>query len=160
MFLAAISLNHMKKVCGGCYALLAALLAFVSSCNQEPHTSRMTNEAAIRRVLSDQEKAWNEGNIDKFMTGYWQSDSLQFVGTEITRGWQATLERYRASYPDRAAMGMLRFEFYRFAFLTPESCLVTGRYTLRRDLDEPTGLFTLLLKKIEGQWVIVYDHTS
>jgi hypothetical protein len=155
MFLAAISLNHMKV--DRCLIFVSIVLVLVSSCARE---AQSTGEADIRIVLGNQEKAWNEGNIDEFMRGYWQSDSLHFVGTKITRGWQATLDRYKASYPDRAAMGALRFEFYRFAFLDPSSCLVTGRYTLTREGDQPTGLFTLLLKKLDGKWVIVYDHTS
>ena len=118
------------------------------------------DETGIRDVLAKQEKAWNDGNIEEFMKGYWNSDSLQFVGSKITRGWQSTLERYKATYPDRATMGSLKFEFYRFSFITPQSCLVTGRYTLTREQDQPTGLFTLLLKNISGKWVIVYDHTS
>jgi hypothetical protein len=98
------------------------------SCNQATRqTDQETisgDETAIRDVLTMQEKAWNDGNLEEFMTGYWNSDSLQFVGSTITRGWQSTLNRYRATYPDRAAMGNLKFEFFRFYFVTPQSCLV------------------------------------
>ena len=118
------------------------------------------DEDGIREVLSAQEMAWNQGNLEEFMKGYWNSDSLQFVGATITHGWQSTLDRYKATYPDRAAMGNLKFEFFSFSFITPQSCLVTGRYTLTRAQDQPTGLFTLLIKNISGKWVIVYDHTS
>lgn len=144
--------------------ILGGILIVVAACNRERATTTQPDlsaqELVIRGVLSKQEKAWNEGNIDEFMMGYWHSDSLQFVGKNITTGWQATLDRYKTNYPDREAMGKLRFDFYRFDFITPESCLVTGRYTLTRSQDEPSGLFTLLLKKIAGNWVIVYDHTS
>jgi len=147
------------KVSHRLFVAISSVLLSASSCSQ-PSQPASADEALIRQVLAAQEKAWNEGNIDGFMEGYWKSDSLQFVGTKITRGWTATLERYKTSYPDRAAMGTLRFEFFRFAFVAADTCLVTGRYTLKRDADEPTGLFTLVLKKIEGKWVIVYDHTS
>ena len=143
--------------------LQGVLLFVVTSCGREPAQQKLdyaTEEKAIREVLTSQERAWNEGDIEKFMEGYWQSDSLQFVGATITRGWQATLDRYKASYPDRLAMGTLQFEFYSFEFVAPETCLVTGRYTLVREQDKPTGLFTLLIRKIGGKWVIAYDHTS
>ena len=152
----------MKQAQGLFFVLLVC--SALISCNQ---TSRKVDqqaisagEAAIKDVLISQEKAWNDGNLDEFMKGYWNSDSLQFVGSTITHGWQSTLDRYRATYPDRAAMGNLKFEFFRFSFITPQTCLVTGRYTLTRAQDQPTGLFTLLLKNISGKWVIVYDHTS
>lgn len=117
-------------------------------------------ERSIRIVLARQEAAWNEGNIEEFMEGYWKSDSLKFIGTGITKGWKATLERYRKTYPDRATMGTLKFTFYEFQFISSDACLVTGRYRLKRTADEPTGMFTLLIRKIDGNWRIVYDHTS
>jgi len=119
-----------------------------------------SEEKAIRDLLGRQETAWNEGNIDTFMEGYWKSDSLMFIGKEITRGWTATIEGYRTRYPDRNAMGKLTFTFYDFEFVGADACLVTGRYQLKRTADEPTGMFTLLLRKMDGKWTIVYDHTS
>lgn len=107
-----------------------------------------------------QERAWNEGKIDDFMEGYWRSDSLMFVGSKITQGWDSTMARYHRTYPDRDAMGTLTFTFYDFKFVSNDACLVTGRYHLKRTSDEPTGLFTLLLRKNNGKWLIVYDHTS
>jgi ketosteroid isomerase-like protein len=121
---------------------------------------RVPEEKAIRELLNAQEIAWNAGNIDEFMEGYWKSDSLMFIGSNITQGWNATIERYRKSYPDRDAMGQLKFTFYDFKFVDDTSCLVTGKYQLTRKADEPSGMFTLLLKKIDGSWRIIYDHTS
>jgi hypothetical protein len=115
---------------------------------------------AILEMLRKQERAWNEGDIESFMQGYWNSDSLRFIGSEITTGWKSTLAGYQKRYPDRAAMGDLQFSYYRFHFIDDRSCLVTGRYRLIRDADEPTGMFTLLIQKIDSQWLIVYDHTS
>jgi hypothetical protein len=121
---------------------------------------RASEEQAIRSLLKAQEEAWNQGNIDEFMEGYWKSDSLMFVGSAITQGWNATIERYKKSYPTQEIMGKLDFTFYDFKFIDSNSCLVTGKYHLKRTSDEPTGMFTLLLKKIDSKWVIVYDHTS
>jgi hypothetical protein len=135
---------------------LIFLLFFVVTACFDPKAE----ETAIRNLLHAQEIAWNSGNIDAFMEGYWKSDSLKFIGKNITLGWNGTLERYKKTYPDRAAMGQLNFTFYEFRFIAKDACLVTGKYHLKRDADEPRGMFTLLLRKIDNNWVIVYDHTS
>ena len=123
-------------------------------------TAKNSGENAIRELLYDQQNAWNQGNVEEFMEGYWKSDSLMFIGSKITYGWDSTLARYHRTYPNRDAMGQLTFTFYDFKFVGDDACLVTGRYHLKRLSDEPSGLFTLLLKKIGGRWLIVYDHTS
>ena len=119
------------------------------------------DEAAIRAVLHQQEAAWNRGDIEAFMEGYLQTDSLRFAsgGTE-QRGWQATLERYHRVYPDRAAMGTLTFDWRDLRLLSPRWAVVFGAYQLERAEDRPSGLFTLLFEKRPEGWRIVHDHTS
>ncbi|HMJ67299.1 MAG TPA: nuclear transport factor 2 family protein [Cyclobacteriaceae bacterium] len=135
------------------------VLALISAgCSQKPDTR--AEETTIRDLLLRQETAWNDGNIEEFMKGYSKSDSLMFIGANITRGWTGTLERYRKTYPDREAMGTLKFTFYEFRFISDDACMVTGKYHLKRTADEPSGMFTLLLRKVNGTWSIVYDHTS
>jgi hypothetical protein len=135
-----------------------SLLIGCQSTGKENYTA--LDEAAIREVLSSQVNSWNEGNIDGFMEGYWKSDSLLFIGSKITYGWDSTLVRYKRSYPDKATMGQLRFDIMRVDFISTDNYLVTGRYTLFRENDSPTGIFTLLVKKINDEWVVIYDHTS
>ena len=68
------------------------------------------NELAIRKVLSTQTDAWNRGDIENFMIGYWENDSLMFIGKGgVTYGWTNTLNNYKKSYPDTTAMGKLSF---------------------------------------------------
>ncbi len=122
--------------------------------------AQSTEEIAIRKVLENQQAAWNAGDIERFMEGYWKSDSLQFIGRSIRYGWKATLEGYKKGYPDKAAMGTLQFDLWQFRKLSEDVWLVTGKYTLIREKDKPSGPFTLIFRKIEGRWLIVYDHTS
>jgi ketosteroid isomerase-like protein len=140
------------------------LLTFLGSCQQAPEkdTSKANplDEKRIREVLEKQVTAWNETDIEGFMQGYWKSDSLLFIGSKITNGWDSTLARYKQSYPDKAAMGQLRFDIMRVDFISSDSYLVTGKYFLTREKDSPSGVFTLLFKKKNGLWVVVYDHTS
>jgi hypothetical protein len=41
-------------------------------------------ELLIRKVLDDQIKAWNRGDLEQYMSGYWKSDSLRFIGKKRT----------------------------------------------------------------------------
>lgn len=116
---------------------------------------------AIGKVLKLQEQAWNMGNIDEYMQGYWNSDSLRFIGSAgIQYGWKATLSGYKKRYPDLQSMGKLTFTILSIELLSPQSAMVLGKWHLKRTKDEPQGHFMLLFKKINGNWVIVVDHTS
>ena len=115
----------------------------------------------ILKVLHTQQLAWNRGDIDDFMQGYWKSDSLLFVGKEApTYGWQTTLDNYKKGYPDKAAMGQLDFDILKVQLLNKTNAFVLGAWHLKRDQDAPEGYFTLLLRKIKGEWKVVADHSS
>lgn len=111
-------------------------------------------------LMKSQQSSWNNGDIPGFMEYYWRSDSLKFIGSKgITYGWQNTLDKYLKSYPDKAAMGVLKFTIKEATQLSPTSIYVIGQWELEKE--KPAGgHFTLLWKKINGKWVIVADHTS
>ena len=116
---------------------------------------------AIRAVLDEQVAAWNKGDIDGFMKGYWNSPNMTFVsGNSVTRGWQPTLENYKKNYNTPAKMGVLSFSELEITILSKESALVLGRFTLVRATDKPTGMFTLTFRKFKDGWKIIVDHTS
>lgn len=140
----------MKKI-GGLLLLLCGPLA-LSAANVSDD---------IKAVLFAQQAAWNRGDLDGFMAGYVQSDDLRFAsGGGITYGWQATLERYRQRYPDKAAMGTLSFRDLVVTVLAPDAAVVFGKWELTREKDKPWGLFTLTLKKTAAGWRVFQDHTS
>ena len=118
-------------------------------------------EAAIRRVLATQAEAWNEGDIERFLEPYWKSENLTFAsGGEVRRGFAATRARYLKTYPDRQAMGRLSFADLETTPLGDDAALVLGTWRLDRDAGPVGGNFTLVLRRIEGVWTIVHDHTS
>ena len=147
---------------------LSATLVLLSSCNSsspaEPTGEPVSvSLQAIQNLLDEQVEAWNEGNIETFMEGYWNSDSLRFAsGGNVRRGWDVTLERYLNTYPDRAAMGELAFVDLEMRRLSPQWATVFGRFQLKREapLEDLTGLFTLMFEKRQEGWIIVSDHTS
>lgn len=123
----------------------------------------MPDKTMIMRVLTNQQKSWNDGRIEDFMNGYWQSDSLVFIGKKgITKGWQQTLDNYKKSYPDKATMGALEFTIISVELLSKSSAHVVGKWHLKRDAEKGDleGHFTLLFKKVKQRWVIVSDHSS
>ena len=119
------------------------------------------DELAIRNILTQQTIAWNGGDIENFMQPYWHSDSLMFIGKSgITYGWQKTLENYKKSYPDAAAMGKLDFTILQAKRLSVMYFSVIGKWHLARTGGDVGGYFTLLFKKIKNAWVIIQDHSS
>ena len=137
-------------------SIFLSLLLFVSISNYA-----QSNEDQIRSVLEAQVKSWNCGDLRGFMKGYWQSDSLMFIGKSgITYGYEKTLANYRKSYPDMDAMGELKFDILKMTPLAADTYFVVGKWMLQRDSGNVGGHFTLLMKKIKGKWVIVSDHSS
>lgn len=119
-------------------------------------------KAAIANLLADQVVAWNRGDLEGFMAGYWKSPELTFSsGKDRTKGWQATIERYRKSYQaEGKEMGKLTFSEIETEVLSPEAAYVRGRWQLETSKGKPGGLFTLIVKKMPEGWRIVHDHTS
>jgi ketosteroid isomerase-like protein len=124
--------------------------------------SRQSNIASeIRAALKMQQDAWNRGDIDAFMQGYWRSEQTVFVsGDEVTRGWQKVLDRYKKKYSDRAKMGTLTFSNLEITPLRNDSAVVLGSWKLNRANDQPHGRFTLIFRRFPEGWRIVHDHTS
>ena len=143
--------------------ILLSLLMLANACTRLKKTNfdPKAEEAAIRAVLEAEQIAWNNGDIDAFMEGYWRSDSLQFMSPRgVNHGWQETLEGYKKGYPDIKAMGTLHFDIFKVTPLSEDHFLVTGHYRVTRNSDNLDGYFTLIFKKIDGRWVAIYDHTS
>jgi uncharacterized protein (TIGR02246 family) len=118
---------------------------------------------AIERVLSEQAAAWNRGDLEAFMDGYWRSPDLVFTsGGNVQRGWQTTLDRYVASYgTSPETMGRLTFSDLEIHPLGDGAAWALGRWGLEYDEGaSPGGVFSLVFREIDGRWLIVHDHTS
>jgi hypothetical protein len=145
----------MKQLLG----LLLGAALLLSCTTSRPGASQRSD---ISQVLATQTVAWNRGDVTGFMQGYWQSDSLVFIGKSgLTYGWQPTLNNYRRSYPDAAAMGQLTFSNLRITPISADAAHVVGRWQLARPAaGDLGGHFLLVFRRVEGRWVIVADHSS
>lgn len=145
----------MNKILGILLLILLGISMTFAQSNDEK------SKAAIRQVMEEQAVAWNNGNIDGFMKGYWNSPQMTFVsGTNVTKGWQPTLERYKKSYDSKAKMGILTFSDLEITVLGKDAAVVLGKWSLQREKDNPNGLFTLTFRKFKDGWKIILDHTS
>ncbi len=118
-------------------------------------------EKQILLVLDSQSACWNRGDIEGFMQGYWHNDSLKFIGKNGLRcGWQQTLDAYKKGYPDKAAMGRLKFGIINIGAVAKGLYQVVGTWQVNSTKGDLKGVFSLLFKKIDGKWVIIMDHTS
>ena len=121
----------------------------------------LKDKEAILNLLSAQVEFWNKGDINQFMQGYWESDSLMFVGKNgVTYGYNKTLANYKKNYPDKANMGALKFTLLSVQALDEQHYSVIGKWELTRSVGNVGGHYTLLFKKINGQWKIILDHSS
>jgi ketosteroid isomerase-like protein len=119
--------------------------------------------AAIKEVLAKQEQDWNQGNLDGFLEGYWNSPGIVFQsGGNRSVGFEAMRDRYRKRYQaEGKAMGRVAFSEVEIVPLSADSAFVRGRWGLTMpDGKKPGGLFTLIFRKFPNGWKIVHDHTS
>jgi len=111
--------------------------------------------------MATQQIAWNNGDIDGFMKGYWKNDSLLFIGSKgPTYGWKKTLDNYKKSYPNKEKMGFLEFSDIKVKMLGKNYAYVLGKWKLVRTNDSPNGIYTLIFQKFKDGWKIISDHTN
>ncbi len=120
-----------------------------------------SQEKDILKVLHTQQTAWNNGDIENFMKGYWKDDSLLFIGSKgPTYGWQKTLDNYKKTYPNKEMMGVLEFSDIHVKMLGKKHAYVFGKWKLIRANDTPNGIYTLVFQKFNDGWKIISDHTN
>lgn len=146
------------------YLLLTVSMLGISACSSTKTAVSTTNtNAEVRQVLEEQAQCWSAGDLECYMQGYWQSDSLLFIGSRgLTYGWQQTLDNYKRSYPDASAMGKLNFDLKELRQLSPETMLVVGKWHLQRDAakGDLEGHFSVIFKRFADGWKIIADHSS
>ena len=135
---------------------LLFLLIFLS-CSM----NNATEIDAIKQVLTTQQIYWNNGDIEGFMLGYWNSEKFEFSSENgTTYGWESTLERYKESYPTKESMGELSFEILDVKLTSDTTAVLDGEWELIRKNDNPKGSFILKFQKIENNWLIIRDYST
>jgi ketosteroid isomerase-like protein len=142
--------------------LVSGCTALMDGAGGEGSTRSEAVRKEVIEVLERQAVAWNEGDLEAFMDDYWRSPDLVFTsGGRVQRGWQMTLDRYRATYGSAPeTMGRLSFSEVEVHPLGGGAAWVLGRWGLERQGRVQGGIFTLVFRRIDGRWLIVHDHTS
>jgi ketosteroid isomerase-like protein len=140
----------------------ALILLFLTlTLNFFNHISAKDSPGEIKGMLLLQESDWNRGDLKSYMSHYWKSDSLVFIGKSGPKyGWEETFKNYQKAYPGKSKMGKLKFDFIKIEMIGPNNAVVIGTWKLKLENDNPSGYFTLLVRKIDGVWKIVLDHSS
>ncbi|MEP3209806.1 MAG: nuclear transport factor 2 family protein [Maribacter sp.] len=137
--------------------IIALFLIFSCKTTQPTATD---DEAAIRSILAQQQKAWSENDIEGFMSGYWKSEELTYYsGGKITKGWQTTLANYKRNYPTAKETGTLNFEIANITKINADAYWVMGSYFLSREAGDANGTFMIVFKRINGEWKIIGDSS-
>ncbi|HJZ53646.1 MAG TPA: nuclear transport factor 2 family protein [Gemmataceae bacterium] len=120
------------------------------------------DENAIKAVLDAQVTAWNKGDLDGFMAGYWNHDELFYIsGAKSVQGYKALKERYQTAYQGEGKeMGKLKFSELKVELLGPEAAVVRGKWEVTTTKETVGGWFTLVFRKFPDGWKITHDHTS
>lgn len=113
----------------------------------------------IRAVLNEQVAAWNRGDIEGFMQGYWNSPDTTFSGKTLTRGWQTVFDNYKKNYDTPEKRGVLNFSNLVVHALSKDSAYVIGEWEIK-SATNPKGRFTLIFRRFKDGWRIVHDQTS
>lgn len=149
----------------GAIALAATvLIGSALAANSKSKESRgISATEGVAELLHMQSDAWNKGDIDKFLTGYVNSDEISYVSAESeVWGYEALRERYVKKYGDsKATMGELSFDGLKVQNLGNDNALCIGHWHLKREGKDPmNGIFSLVLTRTKVGWKILHDHTS
>tara|TARA_Y100000385_G_scaffold271261_1_gene311060 strand:- start:229 stop:636 length:408 start_codon:yes stop_codon:yes gene_type:complete len=131
---------------------------------RNPEKTRIVKEEAIeimaiKKVLYMQQEYWNNGNIDGFMEGYWNSEKLIFtsLSNEPSFRWKNTFELYKNSYPKKESIGELEFELLDLKLISKNTASLKGKWELLRESINTNGYHWLDLQKFDKRWFITKD---
>ena len=124
-------------------------------------SSFQAQEKDILKVMNEQQIAWNNGDLEGFMKGYWKSEEMMFIGKSGPNyGWQKTLDNYKKSYPTKEKMGILTFSDQKIKMLGKDYAHVFGKWNLARKDGDLGGIYTLVFQKFKNGWKVISDHTQ
>ena len=141
--------------------LVISLASLIFTACNTPETQITEQDVqAVRTIMQNQEDAWNDGDLESFMTGYHNSEDIRFSSSAgTTYGYNQLLKAYKKSFASKEAMGQLRFELDSIYTDRIPYIQVQGQWTIFR-ADTIGGRFVLTFEEQENEgWKIIEDHT-
>src|SRR5688572_550040 len=115
----------------------------------------------IRAVFESGCAAWNRGDIDGYLAAYWNSDKVRWVSEGTVRyGFEAIAAGFKARFDSSDNMGRLEVTNLDIQLFGENDALVFGSWTQTTPTARHHGVFTVHVKEIDGEWLIVSDHSS
>jgi len=109
---------------------------------------------------------WNRGDLDAFIGDYLPSDSTTYIGGRgLVRGPAAIRSSYARLFTGEVVRDSLSFTILDVDAVAPDVANLIAQYTLARrvggrDSVTARGPTSLLVRRVDGRWRIVHDHSS
>ncbi|MFL5578279.1 MAG: YybH family protein [Gemmatimonadaceae bacterium] len=116
----------------------------------------------ICAMMARSAAAWNRGDLDTFVADYMSGDGTTFIGRRgVVRGPAAIREVYAPRFGPGGVHDSLSFENVEVDLLAPDVANTIAWYVLARgDSVIARGPTSLVMRRVEGRWKIVHDHSS
>lgn len=132
-----------------------------SSAAVTPDVARSAR-AEIAATFAHGARAWNAGNLDDFLSDYYPDTSTTYIARRgVLHGVEAIRGAYASRFGPGAQRDSLHFENLEVDVLAPDLANAIAWYVLMRgDSVTARGPTSLLMRKRDGRWRIVHDHSS
>ena len=134
---------------------------WAQSANQLYTASR--EQLDVTKVVLAQEAAWNNGDLDTYLSHFKDAKDTEAVLNGPVRGLGNIRSAYHANFPSKDAMGQLEQSEVEVRELGPDFALATGKYRLaraKRNGGDAQGNFTEIFEKTAGGWKMIYSQTT
>lgn len=126
---------------------------------KESRDAVFEKKKALIGVLEKQEADWNRGDLNAFLSAYWNSDTLVTVNVRGVQYGRDVLDRnMKRSFPDSASMGHLDYEVIHISLIGENDALLTGKWLRKNDKKFRGGYFSILMRKMNNRWIIISEH--
>ena len=129
--------------------------------SQSAPTGDPSDYQQIYSLLVTMADRWNAHDIDGYLAPYWKSpDLLVVVEGEQLKGWADVNSVYHRGYPNKDEMGRLFPDRIQIQMVSADVAVALDWWTVGQKVGKVLGTSTMVLRKINGTWVIVVMHSS
>jgi uncharacterized protein (TIGR02246 family) len=155
-----------RRLVAGGVLLIAACAPAATGRFSPGADERAARHDEIVAMLARSATNWNRGDLDAFVADYAPGSETTYIGG---RGLLRGTDAIRAAYAPRFAAGGVRdslsFVLVDVDPLAPDVLNVIATYILARrvggrDSVTARGPTSLVMRRVDGRWRIVHDHSS
>ena len=147
------------------FVMAAACAPAVAGAWRPSDAQRRAVRDEIAAMLVRAAANWNRGDLDAFVDDYLPGDSTTFIGRGVLRGPAAIRSAYAPRFAPGGTRDSLSFVLLDVDPLAPDVANVIATYVLARrvgvrDSVTAQGPTSLVMRRVNGRWRIVHDHSS